>query len=51
MIALVPCSFCPHAAHLGKKCDLCKCKNKPGFWSKFFDSLGNVVGNIKFGGN
>lgn len=45
------CPFCPHPEHTGKKCLFCKCKGKPGFLSRFLDSLGNAIGNAKFGGN
>jgi hypothetical protein len=45
------CPFYPHPAHPGVKCSQCKCKGKPGLWAKFLDSLGNVIGNNKFGGD
>lgn len=45
------CQFCPHPAHPGTKCSQCKCKGKPSGWSKFLDSLGDAIGNFKFGGN
>ena len=43
------CAFCPHPAHAGK-CPSCRCKGKPGFWRGFLQSLGNAIGQAKFGG-
>jgi hypothetical protein len=53
------CLYCLHPTHPSRtKCGFaeyrkapCKCKGKPGFWSEFFDRLGNAIGNAKFGGN
>jgi hypothetical protein len=46
------CPFCPHELHSGKKCLFCKCKGKAkqGFWKAVISSIGNAVGNAKFGG-
>lgn len=50
--APIICQFCGHATHEPKHCATaaCKCKCKPGFWSKFFGNLGNAIGEAKFGG-
>lgn len=44
------CQFCEHPPHPGHKCTQCKCKGKPGFWKKLAASIGNAIGEAKFGG-
>jgi hypothetical protein len=43
------CSFCPHPAHPDQKCAACNCKGKKRFWRTLLDSLGNAIGQAKFG--
>lgn len=45
------CSFCPHDAHGTEKCEQCRCKGKRSWFKSFIDSIGNAIGEAKFGGN
>ena len=43
------CNFCPHPVHPGERCPVCKCKGKRGWFRQMLDSIGNAVGEAKFG--
>jgi hypothetical protein len=44
------CQYCPHPFHIGR-CLQCKCKGKPGWFSRMLGGLGNAIGESLFGGS
>lgn len=52
---IVNCQFCPHPIHTGEghnqdeRCPLCRCKGKQRWWQSIVNSLGNAIGEAKFG--
>jgi hypothetical protein len=45
-----PCQFCSHESHGTEKCARCGCRGKKRWWQNLADSVGNALGEMKFGG-